>query len=309
MARHDVIRAAGVVLLREADDGPEVLVVHRPRREDWSLPKGKLSAGEHLVAAAIRECDEETGYTPVLGCPLPTQSYSVDSQPKVVNYWAARVRQDEGFAPDDEVDDIRWIRLDEAPGLLTYPADAEQVRRAGQLPDTVPIVILRHTQAMKRSDFKGRVDAERPLSGKGRSQSKALVPLLDAFGISSVHASSSKRCTETVRRFAKHLDVDVAAEPDLSEEPPHKTPSSSARRVAELAATPEPLVLCSHRPVLPTILEALAEELHVSLDDPHWERVWDPKLPPGGFIVIHRTFMQDGSVRAVGLERHSLSGD
>ena len=302
-----VIRAAGVVLLR-GDTDLEFVVVHRPARADWSLPKGKLDAGEHAVTAALRECDEETGFTPVLQAPLPTQSYSVLSRPKVVNYWRARIRAEEGFTPDEEIDETRWVRVADAEEVLTYPSDVPLVQQAAVTPDTIPLVILRHTQAMKRSHFDGKDDAQRPLTGKGRSQSKELVPLLDAFGVSSVYASSARRCTETVKRFARHLDDTVQTEPLLTEEGHEEDPRGAAARAIELALTPEPLVLCSHRPVLPTILDSMAVALGVGLDDPRWSRAWHPRLPPGGFIVVHRQFSPDGPVRVVGVEQHTLSG-
>jgi 8-oxo-dGTP pyrophosphatase MutT (NUDIX family)/phosphohistidine phosphatase SixA len=308
MARNDVIRAAGVVLTRHRDGVAEVLLVHRPLRADWSLPKGKIDEGEHVITAAVRECDEETGYTPILGAPLPTQQYSVLSRPKVVNYWRASIGVEEGFAPDDEIDEIRWIPAHEAADHLTYAADVALIEHAISTPATVPLVILRHTQAMKRADWDGNVDAERPLSGRGRSQSKQLVPLLDAFGIEAVHASSARRCSETVRRYAKHLDVTVQAEPDLTEEAHHEDPTRTAERALALAQLPAPVVLCTHRPVLPTILDTLAESLVLTGQSPQWSQLWDPKLPPGGFIVIHRAFTDDGQVAAVGVERHTLSG-
>jgi len=303
-----VIRAAGVVLVRENDGHDEFLVVHRPGRRDWSLPKGKLEPGEHVLTAAVRECDEESGFTPVLQAPLPDQSYSVSGRPKVVNYWRARVRNDEGFAPDDEVDQIRWVPVDEARDLLTYPSELQLVELAVAMPDTVPLVILRHTQAMKRAQFDGAVDAERPLTGKGRSQSKSLIPLLDAFGVTTVHASSARRCTETVTRLARQLETTVQAEPLLTEEGHEEDSRGAAARAIELAMTPAPLVLCTHRPVLPTILDSMAVALGVSLDDPRWSDAWNPKLPPGGFIVVHRAFSAEGQVHVVGLEEHTLHG-
>jgi len=308
MARDDVIRAAGVVLTRDNGGVAEVLIVHRPLRADWSLPKGKVDEGEHVINAAIRECDEETGFTPVLGAPLPMQQYSVLSRPKVVHYWSATARVDEGFAPDDEIDEIAWVPATEAAHFLTYAADVALVEHSVRQPRTVPLIILRHTQAMKRAAFDGDVDADRPLSGRGRSQSKQLVSLLDAFGIEAVHASSARRCTETVRRYAKHLGVSVQAEPDLTEEAHDEDPERTAARATALAMTDSPLVLCSHRPVLPTILDTLAETLVIDPQAPNWSQLWDPKLPPGGFIVIHRSFTADGHVAAVGVERHTLSG-
>jgi 8-oxo-(d)GTP phosphatase len=308
MVTQSAIRAAGVVLLRDGRRGQEFLAVHRPARADWSLPKGKLEPGEHVVAAAIRECDEETGFTPILQVPLETLTYSVLSRPKVVNYWRARIGADEGFTPDDEIDDVRWTPVESADTVLTYPSDVRLVTHAATIPDTVPLVILRHTRAMKRADFDGSVDAERPLTGKGRSQATALQPLLDAFGITDVHASSARRCTDTVKRFAKHLDVPIHREPALTEEGHHEDRWAAAARAAELAAVRQPLVLCSHRPVLPTILDAIAGAVGLDLGDPAWQRSWDPRLPPGGFIVVHRVFDDAGGVRIVGLERHTLGG-
>jgi 8-oxo-dGTP pyrophosphatase MutT (NUDIX family)/phosphohistidine phosphatase SixA len=308
MTTQSAIRAAGVVLLRDGKGGPEFLAVHRPGRADWSLPKGKLDAGEHLVAAAIRECDEETGFTPVLQVPLETLTYSVLSRPKVVNYWRAKVRTQEEFTPDDEIDEIRWTPAELAAALLTYPSDVRLVTQATGIPDTVPLVILRHTRAMKRSDFDGNDDAERPLTGKGRSQATALVPLLDAFGITEVHASSARRCIDTVKRLGRHLDRPVHPEPALTEEGHHADRWATAARAAELALVPLPLVVCSHRPVLPTILDAIAGAVGLDLEEQLWQRTWDPRLPPGGFIVVHRAFGPDGTVRILGLERHTLGG-
>ncbi|MDI1288545.1 MAG: NUDIX hydrolase [bacterium] len=309
MASTTVVRAAGVVLMRDNAGRREFLVVHRPLREDWSLPKGKLNSGEHVVSAAVRECDEETGFTAILGAPLPSQSYSVLSRPKVVNYWCARIGGEDGFAPDDEVDEARWIPVDEAPQHLTYPGDIQLVAQASSMPITVPLVVLRHTQALKRADFSGKNDSDRPLTGRGRSQSKELIPLLDAYGIDTVHASSARRCEETVRRFAKSIGVSVQQEPDLTEEAHAKSSGKTARRAAELATTQASMVLCSHRPVLPTVFAAIASALELDIEDPRWARAWDPHLPPGGFLVIHRAFDESGKARAVGIERHTLSGE
>lgn len=304
-----VIHAAGVVLLRGMPDAAEVLLVHRPGWDDWSLPKGKVDAGEHVVEAAVREVDEETGYVPVLGCPLPSASYSVQSQPKVVRYWAARVGQEEGFAPDDEVDALAWVPAGQAVDRLTYPRDADLVSAAVALPETSPLVILRHAQAIKRADFDGPDDDDRPLSGVGRSQTKRIARLLDAFGVVEVHSSSARRCEQTVRRFARAHDIEVVPERDLTEQRHADKPGAARRRMRDLARSAEPLVVCGHRPVLPTMLDAIAEELGMDVEAPEIRRAWDPRLPPGGFIVLHRAFGPDGAVHAVAAERHTLAGD
>jgi 8-oxo-dGTP diphosphatase len=297
------ILAAGVVVLRDGADEREVLTVHRPHRSDWSLPKGKLEPGEHPIVTAVRECDEETGYTVTLGSPLPTLDYEVDGEPKRVWYWRAEVRNNEEFIPDDEVDEIQWVPLSDIPTALSYPSDIATVSTAAATPQTSPFILLRHTQAMKRADFKGSHDAERPLSGKGRTQSKALVPLLDAYGITEVHASDTTRCVETVRRYAKSIAVDVHREDTLTESGHDRHPNRAKRRIVELAERPEPIVVCSHRPVLPTVIQALQRHLNW----PDIPDIWDPKLPPGGFIVVHRAFTENGHIEPIAVERHTLS--
>ena len=322
MPAADLIRAAGVVLLRPADPVPEVLIVHRPEYGDWSLPKGKLEPGEHPILAAIRECDEETGFQAVLGARLPSIRYPLDGVLKHVDFWAARASADEGFNPGAEIDDIRWLPVDQARRELDYDSEADLVDRAVALPSTRPLVLVRHTAAVKRSDFRGKDDAERPLSGKGRSQAKALAPIFAAFGITDIHSSDAVRCHDSVRKAAKHLDTAVQREPSFSEEGFEARPERAARRMHRLILDPAALVVCSHRPVLPTLLDIAAEDLgkagmsgndsdsgSARLDD-----LWDPKLPPGGFIVLHRSFTTGttgttGTMpRLVSIERHSVSG-
>lgn len=295
----DVVRAAGVVVLREQDSSREVLVVHRPHRSDWSLPKGKVDPGEYLLETAVRECAEETGLNVVLRTPLSRQSYIALGRPKTVDYWIGEIRADDGFVPDEEIDEIRWVAVDRAAGILTYAHDRDLVTEALNQPETSPLVILRHAKATKRSDYNGNVDARRPLSGKGRSQSKALVLLLDAYGLTAVHSSDATRCTETVKRFAQTLESKIELESSLSEEAHHENPTRAAKAIRRILASPEPAVICSHRPVMVTIMATLAESLGLSPEDTRL----NPKLSPGEFMVIHRAFV-DGEIRAIAIERH-----
>ncbi len=295
--------------MRDGEDGPEFAVVHRPGRQDWSLPKGKVETGEHVLTAALRECDEETGYWPLLQSPLPAQTYSVGSRPKIVHYWRARVREENGFAPDDEVDEVLWLPVSEAAERLTYPSEASLVADAAALPDTSPFILLRHTQALKRSQFDGKVDAERPLSGKGRSQAKALLPILDAFGVSEVRSSPSTRCHQSVSKFAKSLSVGVIHEDTLTEEAHRADPDAADARITELAQVDVPMVVCSHRPVFGTIIPAAARALGVDPTMERWHSVLDPRLPPGGFLVFHRVLGADGRLHAIDVERHQIDKD
>ena len=298
-AAEDVVRAAGVVVLRHQDFAPEVLIVHRPHRSDWSLPKGKVDPGEHPLDTAVRECAEETGLAVTLGSPLAQQSYMALGRPKIVDYWRGLIRSDQGFTPNAEIDELRWVPVTESSELLTYAHDRELVTEALELPETSPVVILRHAKAMKRSEYDGKIDGRRPLAAKGRNQSRALVSLLDAFGITVVHSSDSTRCIETVKAFARLLGTKVMLEKALSEEAHREHPLRAATSVRHIIESPEASVICSHRPVMATILGSIADSLGLSADDPRL----DPKLSPGAFVVIHRAFA-DGAIRAVAIERH-----
>jgi 8-oxo-dGTP diphosphatase len=122
------VRAAGGLVL--GDDG-RVAVVHRPRYDDWSLPKGKLEAGESWEEAALREVEEECGLRCALGEELPSDEYTDNKgRPKKVRWWRMGVREDVGFTPDDEVDELRWLTPDEASELLSYDHDRRLVAQA-----------------------------------------------------------------------------------------------------------------------------------------------------------------------------------
>ncbi|MFG1810988.1 NUDIX hydrolase [Streptomyces sp. NPDC049040] len=116
------VRAAGVVLWRTAPAGVEIALVHRPRYDDWSLPKGKLKRGEDFAAAAVRETREETGLDCELGAALSSTRYLVDGRPKEVRYWAARAREG-GFVANEEVDEMVWLAPAPARDRLTHDRD------------------------------------------------------------------------------------------------------------------------------------------------------------------------------------------
>ena len=124
------VRAAGGVLLRAGEGGVEVAVIHRPKYEDWSLPKGKLDAGESFEQAALREVEEETGMRAEPSVELSSVSYrDRKGRTKLVRYWLMRRLEGE-FAPGSEVDELRWLDPDAAAELLSYEHDAALVREA-----------------------------------------------------------------------------------------------------------------------------------------------------------------------------------
>ena len=123
------IEAAGGVVMRRGPEETEIAVVHRPRYDDWSFPKGKLDPGETFEEAALREVREETGLTCRLGPELAFAHYEDnEGRPKVVRYWLMAVIEDAGFEPNDEVDELRWLTPPEATELLTYSRDRKLVR-------------------------------------------------------------------------------------------------------------------------------------------------------------------------------------
>ncbi len=121
------VEAAGGVVLRPGENGMEICVVHRPRYDDWTLPKGKLDPGESFEEAALREVEEETGLRCELGPELESTHYADGrGRQKIVRYWLMEVVGGE-FEPNDEVDELRWMTAHGAVEALTYERDRELV--------------------------------------------------------------------------------------------------------------------------------------------------------------------------------------
>jgi 8-oxo-dGTP diphosphatase len=125
------VKAAGGLVWRRAGDTIAIAIAHRPRYDDWSLPKGKLDKGEGWEEAALREVEEETGIRCRLGEELePVNYHDRKGRDKVVRYWLMEPEDDTDFVPNDEVDQLRWMAPPEAVEILTYPRDRELVRAA-----------------------------------------------------------------------------------------------------------------------------------------------------------------------------------
>lgn len=298
------VLAAGTVVVRGRGRDKQVLVVHRRLRDDWSLPKGKLDAGELLPAAAVRETAEETTVRVELRSPLGAIRYLSLGLPKLVRYWLAvptdpRIAAGDldfepGWFANDEVDEICWMRRDRLAELLTYPRDLE-IARFGLAanPRTSPLIFLRHAEAEKRSAFAERHDGkpphdnERPLTAAGLAETPALAAVLAAYGIRRTHSSPARRCLDTVApEFSPYEEVVV--EPSLSEAGFVVDPAAAARRSAELALQAAPTVMVCHRPVLPTMVQAAARALRIK--EP------SPRLQPGDFLVLHRELKRGGRI-------------
>ena len=275
-----LVLAAGAVLWRCTDgsaepDRVEICLVHRPKYDDWSLPKGKVDPGEHLLTCAVREVQEEAGHRVTLGRPLPRQEYEAEGLPKHVRYWLAEADPETRFRePDQEVDEVAFLPAVDAVEKLTHPRDADLVvtALAGPL-RTASLVFLRHAKAVSRSDWAGP-DKQRPLNRKGQRAAELLIAPLDALGVTRVISSDAARCTETVRPFAEHLDRELELEPLISEEGAEREPAVALDSFVRDLLHDGPALVCSHRPVLPRLIAAAG----VGPGRP---------LRPGGFTVLH----------------------
>jgi 8-oxo-(d)GTP phosphatase len=207
------VRAAGGIVLR--GEGPErsVALVHRPRYDDWSFPKGKLDDGEDEAAAALREVEEETGLRCRLGPSVGAVTYrDRRGRAKVVRYF--RMDADGGrFTPNQEVDELRWVPIEDAAGLLSYAHDRSLLRQVLVGLPASALYVVRHAKAGIRAAWSGP-DEERPLTRRGRKQARRLVERFQGLDIQRILSSPFVRCMQTVEPLAeaRGLPVEVATE-------------------------------------------------------------------------------------------------
>jgi 8-oxo-dGTP pyrophosphatase MutT (NUDIX family)/phosphohistidine phosphatase SixA len=298
-----VLAGGAVVTRQHPTRGVEVLVVHRKRYDDWSLPKGKVENGESVPAAAVREVLEETGVTIRLGVPLDTVCYDLTkplrpdlskhgkvlSGIKKVSYWGATATSTVRRAPDHEVDVVSWLPVRAALSRLSYAADHFLLEQYLEQPVTTPLIIVRHAKAMDRKDW-SKKDTARPINAQGRRQAKLLVPMLGAYGVERMVSSTSVRCVSTLQPYAAATKRKITTYSGLTEEEGSDDAKGVAKIVRRVRASAlhagRPTAICVHRPVLPHILEAL--------------EMAPATLVTGEFLVAHLT--EGGSVHAV--ERH-----
>ncbi|KUH98345.1 NUDIX hydrolase [Mycolicibacterium acapulense] len=252
----ETILAAGAVLWRPNGnpDAPEVALIHRPRYDDWSLPKGKVDPGETEPVTAVREVCEETGYTAYLGRRLSSVSYPVEGGKKKVRYWAARMVRGE-FRPNDEVDELKWLPVPAAIKQLDYPHDRKVLRRFAKYPaDTKTVLIVRHATAGSKSRFKGD-DRKRPLDKNGRAQAESLVAMLLAFGADRLFAADRVRCVSTLEPLAQELGTSIRSDGLLTEEAYAENRKAARQRFLEIADTAGTPVICTQGKVIPDLIE------------------------------------------------------
>jgi 8-oxo-(d)GTP phosphatase len=294
------IDAAGALVWRIHEKRLQVLLIHRPRYDDWSWPKGKLEAGESAPDCAVREVAEETGEQVVLGARLPGLTYRLSNGVhKVVDYWAAQVASPRSAAvrarpmvaraSTNEVDRTLWLDVEAADKRLTREQDKTPLHALVDLYETDrlrtwAIVVVRHGRATKRGSWKGS-EAGRPLTKEGRSQAAALVPVLAAFGVSAVVSSPWARCERTVEPYARSAGVSVGLEPSLTESLHKKRAGHVHELVTERLEGGRNAVICTHRPVLPTVMRAVSDLTPIRLAAALPDR--DPYLRPAEALVVH----------------------
>lgn len=252
------IAAAGAVVWRPAGDGVELVLVHRPRYDDWSLPKGKLEGGEPTRAAAVREVREETGLRVALGRSLVRVRYRAGRDIKKVDYFAARAMDGE-FVPSDEVDQVLWCTPADAAERLTYADDRRVLAEFGALPaDLTTVLLVRHAKAGRRDDWDGP-DDQRPLSRTGERQVPPVRAMAEWYGVDHVHSAPLVRCVRTVQPVADDLDTKVVEEPALAELEYAGHEETARLRLLELVAEGGVPIVCSQGGVIPDLVSRVAD--------------------------------------------------
>jgi len=254
-----IVAAGGILWRRNSDpDEVEVLLVHRPRYHDWTFPKGKLHKAEALLDGAIREVNEETGLSVVVGHRMPMVRYRTIDGPKEVTYWTMQP-QDGEFSANSEVDKVRWVPMARASRKLTYAHDRRLADElADQPPSVVRVILVRHAHAGHRSDFHG-ADVDRPLSERGVRQADRLARPLAGFAPTRVLSAPALRCVQTVQPLALATGLTVVVGPMFGEEAFADDPQTARVGLqACLESTDEVTVIASQGGVIPELVTSLS---------------------------------------------------
>jgi 8-oxo-dGTP diphosphatase len=277
-----VIRAAGALLWRENSELKiEIALIHRPRYDDWSLPKGKIEEGETSLFCAFREVIEETGITPTFGRELGSVEYKEPAGLKRVKYWSARAPYNsEKFVVNEEVDEIKWLTPEEAHSLATHESDRTIIENFLTLePRTDTLIILRHTKALERGDWDGD-DSQRTLDERGLMQSEQLIQHLKPFAIDEIYTSDYTRCVQTVTPLGQSRGLAITEIPNLNEETFVQDPERAISFANAVKQDEKNILICSHNPVIPTMVRGI---LNTKLKNKDLI-----KLEPGDAWIVHR---------------------
>jgi 8-oxo-dGTP diphosphatase len=275
-----MISAAGALLWRENSQLKiEIALIHRPRYDDWSLPKGKIEEGESSLRCAFREVIEETGITPQFGRELGSVEYKEPAGLKRVKYWAAKALTDE-FQPNEEVDEIKWLNPEDTLARATHESDKTIIKNfLTQEPRTDTLIIVRHTKALERGDWDDD-DSKRTLDERGLTQSEQLIQHLEPFGVDEIYSSDYIRCVQTVTPLAQSRGLKITEIPNLNEANFGFDPERAISFANAVKQDEKNILICSHNPVIPTMLRGI---LNTKLKNKDLI-----KLEPGDAWIVHR---------------------
>lgn len=286
----EVIRAAGAVLWRRlSDELIQVALIHRPKYDDWSFPKGKVEAGELEISCAYREVLEETGYESKFGPQLGQVMYKVDGMDKEVSYWAAEAIGNPIPIMDlNEVDQLVWFTISDAYAKLSLNSDKEILTNFENFGhDSSPLILLRHAQAISREEWNSD-DGDRPLAHEGQLQAKRFLVNFMPYGVNEIITSDAVRCYESVEHISRALNLNSIFSPQLSEYEFYKDKKGWQSVIDEVLENDFTTLVCSHNPVIPTIVKKLIGKKSL--------KRLDHDLLPGEAWVIHH---RDGEVIAI----------
>lgn len=278
-----VIVAAGAVVWRKNDNGiTEIAIIHRPKYDDLSLPKGKIEPNESLISCAYREVFEETNLTTQFGPFLGEVEYFSPDGLKRVSYWSAKsISHENNFTPNNEVDKLIWTPLSKAVDKLSSETDKEIIGRfVNSFYDSKPLILLRHAKALARSEWPAD-DDDRPLDGLGQTQATRLLSIYQAFNLQEIHTSDAIRCYDTVSPMAKALSLNLIVTGKLSESSFKKDKEKAFEYLKEVLKSDQNAILCSHNPVLPKLLAKVSKKNDLIPDE--------DKLQPADAWILHRS--------------------
>ena len=277
----DIILAAGAVLWRENNQGDiELALVHRPKYDDWSFPKGKIEIGESLISCAYREVLEETNVTSEFGPYLGKVEYLTEQGLKQVSFWAAKAIGEKGFVANLEVDQLKWVPLKNVSEILSMDSDRKILNKFVKIQlNTNPLILLRHAKAITRDEWQGD-DDDRPLDNLGQNQALRLLSIYQVYNLNEIHTSDSVRCYDTVEPMAKSLKIKLEVTSKLSETVYRNDKDQAIEYAKQVLKEDKNSLICSHNPILPKILNKLTKKSEIEAND--------QKLSPADCWVIHR---------------------
>lgn len=288
-----IVVAAGAICWRIVDGKLRILLVHRAAHADISLPKGKVDPGETPPQTAVREIAEETGLSVALGAPLTTIGYTLsDGREKVVHYWAAEVDEEmraaSTFRSNAEIGALEWVSVADARTKLSYERDRDVLDRFDELVaadrlKTFAVIVLRHAKAVPPASWDGP-DATRPLLHRGLDQAASIAPAIAAWRPARVLSSPAARCLATVEPLAALTGVPVKQVVGISQDAYEDGKAAAAKTIAKRIAKRESVVLCTHGPLLPELIQSAVKATGTTMDDA-MKRAG--MLSTGEYTVLH----------------------